>query len=116
MDRKEATRRYRENPPAAGVFVVRNLIEGRVLVGAAPNVEGRLNRERFSLEMGSHTSKELQADWDRLGPDRFVIEKLDELDAPDDPAADIKEDLEELRQMWIERLGLTPEQMYKPIG
>lgn len=116
MDRKEALRQYKENPPLAGVFAVRNVAEGKALVGATPNVAGRLNRERFSLEMGDHTSKQLQADWNRLGPDAFVIELLDEIEEPEDPATDLKEELEELRQMWIEKLGLAPEQLYKMVG
>jgi len=116
VDRKEAVRRYKENPPPAGVFVVRNVAEGMVLIGATPNVAGRLNRERFALEMGSHTSKQLQADWNRLGADAFVIEVLDEIEEPEDPGTDLKEELEELRQMWIEKLELKPEQLYKMVG
>ena len=93
MDRKEALRAYKENPPPMGVFAVRNIVDGKAFVGSAPNLPGRLNRERFDLEMGSHRDREMQADWDRLGEEGFTFEALDTLEPSDDPAADTAEEL-----------------------
>ncbi|MDP2183714.1 MAG: GIY-YIG nuclease family protein [Actinomycetota bacterium] len=45
-----------------GVWAVRNTVDGKALVGASPNAAGRLNRERFTLEVGDHPSRDLQAD------------------------------------------------------
>jgi hypothetical protein len=95
-----------------GVYAVRNTVENKVLLGASPNVAGRLNRERFSLENGSHFNRTLVADWNRLGPDAFVFEVLDTLEPSEDPDADSAEDLDALLLMWIDRLGLHPEDIY----
>ncbi len=110
VDRKTLIREYKESPRPAGVFGVRNVETGRLLVGATPNLPGMLNRQRFQLEMGSHPDKELQADWDSLGPDAFAFEVLDELEQIDDPGADQASDLDTLRLVWLERIeeqGIT---------
>jgi hypothetical protein len=104
-DRKALLREYKENPRPAGVFAIRNTVTGRLLIGAALNLPGMLNRQRFELQHGSHPDRELQADWKRLGPDAFMIEELDRLDAADDAAADRAGDLRALQGMWMEKLG-----------
>jgi hypothetical protein len=115
-DRKELRRAYKESPPPMGVWSVRNTVEGRALIGTAPNVAGRINRERFTLEMGSHPSRQLQADWNRLGAGSFAFDVIDTLEQPAEPEADPAEDLEALRIMWIERLGIPAEKLYPDRG
>ena len=112
VDRKALVRAYKESPPPAGIYAVRNLVEGKILVGSSPNVAGRVNRERFSLENGGHFSRQLQADWNRLGPDAFTIEVLDTLEEPSDPDTDLAEELEELLGMWLDRLAIPAEKRY----
>jgi len=111
-DRKRLLREYKQTPPPMGVFAVRNTAEDKVLLGASTNLPGILNRHRFTLEMSGHTSKALQADWNRLGPDAFTFETLDVLEPSDDPEFDPAEDLDQLLAMWVERLGLTADQRY----
>lgn len=112
-DRKELLRRYKETPPAAGVWAVRNLESGKMLLGKSANLPGMLNRQRFQLEMGGHPVQELQSDWNTLGPDAFAIEVLDTLEPSDDPESDPAEDLGALLEMWQERLGLPAEKIYR---
>ncbi len=116
MDRKAMRQAYRDAPPPMGVWAVRNTTDGTMLVGASPNAAGRLNRERFSLETGSHLSRDLQADWNRLGEGAFVFEVLDTLDQPDDPDTDASEDLAELLAMWLDKLALPTEKLYADRG
>jgi len=101
---REAKRAYKDNPPAAGVYQILNHQNGKRLIGSWMNVQGRLNRERFSLEYGKHESAALQKDWNELGPEAFIFEVLDELK----PAAgelDVKPaELKALEEMWIEKL------------
>jgi hypothetical protein len=52
--RSELKRGYKEKPPAMGVFAVRNLPQGKVLVGSSLNLPGALNRLRFELSLGGH--------------------------------------------------------------
>lgn len=112
MDRKTLLRQYKENPRPAGLFGVRNTAEAVLLVGVSADLPGMLNRQRFQLQMGSHPDKALQADWNRLGPDAFAFEVLDELAMPSEPGYDPREDLAALREMWLERLAAAGQALY----
>lgn len=103
-DRKARIREYKENPPPSGIFQVRNTVTGRLLLGAAPDLPGMLNRQRFQLEMGSHPDRELQADWNELGPDAFELSVLDELASDDGTRPDAAE-LRVLHEMWLEKMA-----------
>lgn len=116
MDRKAAVREYKENPPAMGVWAVRNVVEDKVLLGASPNAAGRLNREKFALDFGNHPSRALQADWNRLGPDAFAFEVLDTLEPTEAVDADPKEELAELLSMWLTRLDAPEDRLYAQRG
>ena len=112
MDRKAQIRRYKETPRPAGIFGVRNTVSGRMLVGASANLPGVLNRERFQLEQGSHPDKELQRDWNELGPDAFAFETLDRLEPGDAPGVDQADELRALRRLWLERLAESGVALY----
>lgn len=105
-DRKSRIRDYKQNPPAAGVFLIRNTVSGRVLVGRAANLPGMFNRQRFQLEMGSHPDRELQVDWNTLGQDCFEFEVLDELELGEDltPQA-LSDELVVLHRLWLDHLS-----------
>lgn len=103
--RAELKRAYREKPPPAGVFAVRNLETGRLLVGASMNVQGSLNGIRFQLQQRVYrTHPELQADANALGLERFSFEVLDVLEPSKNPDADPREELRVLEALWMERL------------
>jgi hypothetical protein len=102
--RKELQREYKERAKPSGVYQVKNLANGKVLLGSSLNLEGLLNRNRFTLRNGSHPNKELQKDWNELGPDQFVFEVLEIVQVPDDPNFNIKDELTLLEQIWLEKL------------
>jgi hypothetical protein len=106
-DRKALSRAYKENPPAMGVYRVRDTVTGGYFLGSALNVPGILNRTRFSLEMGNDRCHELQRAWNEHGEAALVFEVLDTLDASDDPAADRLEEVRVLEDMWRTRLEAT---------
>lgn len=116
IDQKSRIREYKENPPVAGIYRIRNTVTGRSLVGSAVNLPGRLNRHRFQLKAGSHPEKELQADWNEQGEGAFEFAVLDRLEPRDDADYDPNEDLDVLRQMWIERLEASGESLYGSSG
>jgi RimJ/RimL family protein N-acetyltransferase len=111
-DRKALVREYLETPRPAGVYRVLNKASGKSLLGSSPNVPGVVNRQRFQLENGSHPDKELQADWNALGPDAFTFETLDLLKPSDDPGYDSTEDLRTLKTMWLEKLAASGVPLY----
>jgi hypothetical protein len=112
IDRKARIREYKESPPPAGIFRVRNVASSTSLIGQTANLPGMLNRLRFQLEMGSHPDKDLQADWNSSGEGAFEFSVLDTLEPSDDPAADLSADLAVLHEEWLERLAESGERFY----
>lgn len=113
MDRKEQIRAYKESPRPMGVFRVRNIANGRSLVGSSVDVPAMLNRQRFQLGAGGHPDRALQADWNESGADAFVFETLDTLEPSDEPGWDPAVDLRALEAMWLEKLGRAGQGGYR---
>ena len=116
IDRKVCIRQYKETPRPAGMFRVRNTATEKSLVGSTANLPGMLNRHRFQLENGSHPSRELQADWNALGPDAFEFEVLDQLKPSAEPDYHATEDLQVLKELWLEKLMASSELLYREAG
>ena len=110
--RKEIQREYKERVKPSGVYQVRNLANGKVLLGSSLNLEGLLNRNRFTLKTDSHPNKELQKDWNELGPDQFLFEILEVVQVQDDPNFNLKDELTLLEQIWLEELQPFGERGY----
>lgn len=102
--RKEIHQEYKERIKPAGVYQVRNMVTGKILLGSSLNLEGPLNRHKFMLKIGSHTNKVLQQDWDELGSENFAFEILEEVKLKDDPNFNINDELTLLEMIWLEKL------------
>lgn len=110
--RKELNREYAERVKPAGIFQVKNMANGKILLGSSLNLEGPLNRHRFMLKIGSHTNQTLQKDWDEFGPEKFVFEILEEVQRKDDPNFNLMDELTLLEMIWVERLQPFGERGY----
>ena len=110
--RKELQREYQERVKPSGVYQVKNLSNGKVLLGSSLNLEGLLNRNRFTLRNNSHLNKDLQRDWNELGPDQFMFEILEVVQVRDDPNFNLKDELTLLEQIWLEKLQPFGERGY----
>ncbi len=106
-DRKEMLRHYKENPPAMGVYRVRDTVSGGYLLGSSLNLPGILNRTRFSLEMGGDRCAEMQLAWNEHGAEAFVFEVLDTLEPSGEPGEEPLEEVRLLEEMWRARLVAT---------
>lgn len=102
--RADLKRAYREMPKRAGVFQIKNVESGDILLGSSTNLHGPLNKHRFLLSMGKHDNPALQRDWNRLGAGCFVFEVLEVVNAKDDPSFDLDDELTLLEQIWLEKL------------
>ena len=102
--RKDIHREYKERTKPAGIFMVKNTVNGKVLLGSSLNLEGPLNRHRFMLKIGSHTNKVLQKDWDEYGPDKFIFEVLEEIKIQNNPNFNLNDELTLLEEIWLEKL------------
>jgi len=103
---------YKTAKTPAGVFQIRNLVNGKLFIGTAQNVPGILNSNKFQLTSGKHPNNRLQADWNNLGPSAFAFEFLDELNVTDNSQHDIRTELAELQDMWLEKLKPYGERGY----
>lgn len=112
MERKDLIRQYKETQQPAGIYRVRNNRAKKSLIGPSRNLPGMLNRQLFQLKNGSHPDRELQKDWNDLGPVAFTIDILDELEQSDDPVRDVAADLDALQLMWLEKLEAAGELFY----
>ena len=95
---------YREQPARAGIFQIKNLVNGKVFLGSSLNLNGPLNGHKFMLKTGAHKNTVLQAEWHSYGPDAFVFEILDEVNVTDDPTFKLSDELALLEAIWLEEL------------
>jgi hypothetical protein len=110
--RKEIHREYKERVKPSGVFQIKNMADGKVLLGSSLNLEGPLNKHRFMLRINSHPNQELQKDWNELGPDQFIFEILETVPIKDDPNFNLKDELTLLEEIWLEKLQPFGERGY----
>jgi hypothetical protein len=110
--RKEINREYKERVKPSGVFQIKNLANGKVLLGSSLNLEGPLNKHRFMLKINGHPNKELQKDWNELGPDQFTFEILETVQLKDHPNFNLKDELTLLEEIWLEKLQPFGERGY----
>lgn len=110
--RADLRRAYAERPRQAGIFQIKNLKNGKVLLGSSSNLYGPLNKHRFMLSIGRHDNQALQNDWNQLGPEAFVFEILDAFKPRDDPDFCLEDELTLLEQIWLERLQPFGERGY----
>jgi len=105
MDRrKELKLAYKQNPPKAGVYQIRNLVNGKIYISSAPSVDGKLNGQRMVLGAKGHVNKALQTDWNAQAPADFVFEVLEYLEPSEKPVAERLDELAELEKSWRDKL------------
>ena len=108
---KQMKKNYQQTPRAIGVFLIRNNLNDKVFLAAGVDLNGLINRHRFQLTNGSHTNKQLQADWNELGDNNFAFEIVDELSPQTDTEVDLRE-VEFLEKLWLEKLQPFGERGY----
>jgi hypothetical protein len=110
MNRKEAIAEYKNRKIPRGTFVVRFAADGPAFVDATPDLGAARNGLLFTLRIGAHRNKELQAEWDAHGEAAFQYEVLEKLE--DDLAPMVYRDLlKDKKKEWLERLAaraITP--------
>lgn len=112
LSRKDIKRAYKERKKPAGVFQVKNTVNGKILLGSSLNLEGVFNSHRFKLTSGLHPNRELQKEWNLFGPDAFAFETLELVRETDDPNFNVDDELTLLEQIWLEKLQPFGERGY----
>ncbi len=106
-DRKALLRDYKEREVEAGIYAVRCVSTGEVWIGVAPDLSNRQNRVWFSLRLGSHREKSLQAAWNTHGADAFVFEAVEAVDIEGLEGSTRASKLKDRRAHWIATLNAT---------
>lgn len=109
---QDIKREYKERKKPAGVFMVKNTANGKVLLGSSLNLEGPLNSHKFMLTIGRHRNAAVQKDWNEFGGDKFVFEILEVVKVKDNPDFNINDELTLLEEIWIENLQPFGERGY----
>jgi hypothetical protein len=105
-DRKAIAREYKESYRPTGVYRLRNTVNGKVLVGSSVNLPATFNRLRMQLDSGTYPMyPELATDWKTFGAGAFEFEILEELEPPEGPGWDPKDELAVLEALWLEELA-----------
>ncbi len=105
--RKALLREYKERKVEAGIYAVRCVANGQAWVGATPDLSTRQNGVWFSLRLGSHRDRSLQAAWNANGADAFVFEAVEAVDVEGLDRFGRDSRLKERRQHWIAALNAT---------
>lgn len=116
IDKRQLKQQYRETRSRAGVYAIRNLVTGRLLVAASQDAQGALNRHRFELRQGTHRNRLLRQDWLRHGEAGFGFELLDMLEPDPDGRLDMKRELDELLALWRHETGCAGDRDYAAAG
>ena len=111
-DKKELEKNYKQTLTPMGVYQIKNLVNGKIFIGSAKNIPGRINRHKFELKFGSEGIKDLLNDYRQYGEENFSFEILDQLKPKDDPLYDYTEDIKVLEELWIEKLQPFGEKGY----
>lgn len=104
LDRKkELKNQYKEIKTEAGIYQIRNTINGKVFLVSTPNLK-TINGREIELNNGTHRNKLLQDEWKQYGKDAFVFEVLEIFEPPEEGYFDTKEELKKLEKKWMEKL------------
>lgn len=105
MDKhKEMKLAYKQNPRPMGIYQIKNLTNSKVFLGASMDLPSKLNGQRFQLELNSHPNKDLQNDWNTLGPDSFRFEILEEVDTEKIAEEDWQNAVSAMEEKWLDQL------------
>ena len=110
--RREVSREYKERKKPAGVFQVKNTVNGKILLGSSLNLEGPLNSHKFMLTIGRHLNEALQREWNDYGGDAFVFEILEVVKVKNDPDFNVGDELTLLEEIWLGKLRPFGERRY----
>jgi hypothetical protein len=105
QSRREAIRDYKERKTQAGVYAVRCAATGEAWVAGAVNVENQKTRHWFSLRMGGHMNKAMQAAWNAHGEAGVGFEILENIEAEELTPLGLADLVKARERHWLAALG-----------
>ncbi|MFL1673658.1 GIY-YIG nuclease family protein [Paenibacillus dendritiformis] len=108
--KKELALAYQKSFRPMGVYQIRNVKNGKILVDGTMDLEGAKNRLEFMKQTKMNGIPELKQDWDAYGGDCFVFEELDQIKPREESVADrselkkYRDEVDALLELWVEKL------------
>ena len=99
---KELKNDFKSARTQMGIFQIRNLVNGKVLIDSSTNLESIWNRNRTELKFGSHRNDLLQNEWKQFGEENFVFEVLAEIKQKEDEVINYTAELKQLKALFLE--------------
>ena len=112
MDRRQELKlQYKETKPQAGVYQIKNVKNGKVLILSSPNLK-TMNGKKFMLQQGNFPNPLLQKELEEWGSDAFEFEVLEVLEEKKEPGYKVSDALEKLEEKWLEKVQPFNERGY----
>ena len=67
----------------SGIYLIKNIVNNKVYVGSAVNVDKRWSQHKNHLKRGKHHSCHLQSAWDKYGEQTFTFDILELVSNPE---------------------------------
>ncbi len=114
MNKQELKNKYKQTVQPMGIYQIKNMENGKIFIGKAKDLRGKINSNKFQLKNNSHFNKEMQNDFNQIGEEKFSFEILDYLKPKEelDLNNDYTEELKILEDMWLEKLQPYNEKGY----
>jgi GIY-YIG catalytic domain len=112
IDKKELKKKYKQTLPPMGIYQIKNLVNGKILIGHTKNLNAKFNSYKFQLNANLHSNKYLQEEYNMFGEEKFTIEVLDRLEPKEDLSINYENDLITLEELWLEKLKPYNEKGY----
>jgi group I intron endonuclease len=112
IDKKELKKKYKQTLPPMGIYQIKNLANGKILIGHTKNLNAKFNSYKFQLNANLHSNKYLQEEYNKFGEENFTIEVLDLLEPKEDLTINYENDLITLEELWLEKLKPYNEKGY----
>ncbi len=111
QNRKELILQYKNRKVTGGIYIIKNITNGKILLLSTTNLQGTKNRFEFSVKMGGCENLKLKEDWKEFGAGAFILEVLEELEKSEaQTQKEFEDDLKMLLSLWFEKF--KPVKMY----
>ncbi|WP_040952752.1 GIY-YIG nuclease family protein [Gorillibacterium massiliense] len=108
--RKELQEAYSQIKIFMGVIQIKNTVNGKIYIGAYPNLKNKWMTITAQLDMGRFANLELQKEWKEFGAGVFEYEVLEQKDAGE--LSDVRWEMTVMEKVWHEKLQPYGEKGY----
>ena len=105
IDKKQIKKDYKQQKQPAGIYAVHNKTDNKMYIGTSKNLPAVVRRFEFTLQMESFPYQDLIDDYKKNGKENFEIKILDELELKNETDKEIDDELNELEELWVEKLA-----------